>query len=137
MSRSTAASTTCDVQVNAADPTTLVATVRRRPFEKKTKSLLNKTEEKNMVVSAPTATLSETINHTSIPHQNKLKDQRYTTVPTPHSFHSQSSRCCFPITQIRKPLEKTINQRVYVHNMFLESLAVPYQQVTASAWTRR
>ena len=74
-----------------------------RPFEKKQRqSLLHETEEKNnMAVSAPTATLSETINHTSIPHQNKRKDKRHTTVfPLSTPFHSQSSRCCFPITQM-------------------------------------
>ena len=60
-------------------------------------------KKKSLPASAPTATLSETTNHTSIPHQNKLKDQRYTTVfPLPAPFHSQSSRCCFPITQTRK-----------------------------------
>ena len=75
-----------------------------RSFEKKKKlnHCSNQTEgKKNMAVPAPTATLSETINHTSIPHSTKLKDQRYTTAfPLSTPFHSQASRCCFPITQM-------------------------------------
>ena len=33
-----------------------------------------------MAVSGPTKTLSDTKNHSSIPHQNKLKDQKCTTI---------------------------------------------------------
>ena len=58
-------------------------------------------KRKNMAVPAPTATLSETKKHSSIPHQNKLKDQKDTTVfPLLTLFHSQSSRCSFPTMQM-------------------------------------
>ena len=94
VSRSTAASTLCDVQVHAADPTGLVATIMGRPFEKNTHTLLNDTVEKNMAVSSPTATLSETKNNSSIQHQKKLEDQKHATAfPLLTPFHSRSSRC--------------------------------------------
>ena len=77
-----------------------------------------------MAVSGPTATLSETKNHSSIPHQNKLKDQKHTTVfPLLTPLHSQSSRLLLPNhADVKKNLEKGINQRVSVHNIFLKAL---------------
>ena len=80
------------MQEHAADPTGLVATVRG-----------DHSRKKNMAVSAPSATLSETINHTSIPHQNKLKDKKDTTV--------------FPLTTPLAILEMLLPNHAGVNNL--------------------
>ena len=108
VSRSTAASTLCDVQMHAADPTGLVATDKGdHSKKKKTYTLLNDTEEEKLGCISSHDDTQRNENHSSIPHQNTTKDQKHTTVfPLLIPFHSQSSRCCFPITQMQKKREK-------------------------------
>ena len=115
VSRSTAASTLCDEQVRA-DPTGLVAAVRRD----NSKKLLNDTEEKTWLYQLPRRHSAKRKTHSSISHQNKLKDQEtHLRIPTPHSIPVAILEMLLPNHADVRNLEK-----VSVHNIF-ESLAFP------------
>ena len=122
-SRSTAATTHCEVL--AADPTGLVATVRGDHSKKKTLTHFSMIrEKKNMAGSAPTATLSETKNHSSIPHQNNMKDQKHHRSSTPHSIPLAILEMLL-LNNAELKTWKKASTREYLSTKKIESLAFP------------
>ena len=94
-----------------------------------------------MAVSAPTATFSETINHTlkSAPEQAERPEIHHCILPPPQSIPLAILEMLLPNYADVKILEKRHQpESICPKYVFGKPcIAVPYQKVTTSAWTRR
>ena len=118
-----------------ADPTGLLATVRGDHSKKLTHCSMILKKKHGCISSHGDTQRNEKPLLNSAQEQAERPEIHH-RIPTPHSIPLAILEMLLPNHADVKNLKKGINQRVSVHNIF-ESLAFPYQKVSATFWTRK